>query len=99
MIGPEVTFIANPALYGKLNYDPINGFKFLSEAYLATKPDYRGRYTVPVLWDKRTKRIVNNSEDDICRMFNDTFSAFGNRAVDLFPKDIEAEHAEIADPN
>src|SRR3954454_19933345 len=38
--------------------DPINGFNFLSEAYLASKPDYRGRYTVPVLWDKQTRRIV-----------------------------------------
>src|SRR5581483_11490654 len=31
--------------------DPINHFAFLSEAYLATNPQFRGRYTVPVLWD------------------------------------------------
>ena len=37
--------------------DPVNGFKFLSEAYCATDPNYRGRVTVPVLWDKKTKRI------------------------------------------
>ena len=41
--------------------DPVNGFEFLSEAYRATKPDYHGRVTVPVLWDKQTRRIVNNS--------------------------------------
>src|SRR5215468_12119939 len=46
--------------------DPINGFQFLSEAYTATDPGYQARVTVPVLWDKRTKRIVNNCEDDIC---------------------------------
>lgn len=40
--------------------DPINGFKFLSEAYRATDPSYHGRFTVPVLWDKKTKRIVTN---------------------------------------
>src|SRR5215467_7620202 len=54
--------------------DPINGFHFLSEAYTATAPGYDERVTVPVLWDKQTKRIVNNSEDDICRMFNDIFN-------------------------
>ena len=60
--------------------DPVNGFRFLSEAYKATDPDYDERVTVPVLWDKETKRIVNNCEDDICRMFNDVFSDFaGNK--------------------
>ena len=76
--------------------DPVNDFAFLSEAYAATDRNFDGRVTVPVLWDKQTRRIVNNSEDDICRMFNDTFNAFGNRTVDLFPKDIEGEHARLA---
>ena len=76
--------------------DPVNGFAFLSEAYAATDPHFDGRVTVPVLWDKETHRIVNNSEDDICRMFNDAFNEFGDRSVDLFPKDMEAKHAEIS---
>ena len=46
----------------------------LSEATCATDPNFDGRVTVPVLWDKQTRRIVNNSEDDICRMFNDAFA-------------------------
>ena len=75
--------------------DTINGFSFLSEAYVATDPNFDGRVTVPVLWDKETRRIVNNSEDGICRMFNDVFRMLGNRSVELFPKDVEAEHAEI----
>src|SRR4030095_493146 len=54
--------------------DTVNGFHFLSEAYVATDPNFDGRVTVPVLWDKQTRRIVSNSEDDICRMFNDAFS-------------------------
>ena len=78
------------------SHDPVNGFKFLSEAYAATDPNFDGRVTVPVLWDKQTHRIVNNSEDDICRMFNDVFEAFGNRDVNLFPKDIETEHAKLS---
>jgi glutathionyl-hydroquinone reductase len=76
--------------------DPINGFSFLSEAYTATDPSFDGRVTVPVLWDRQKRRIVNNSEDDICRMFNDAFPAPGRGEVDLFPKDIEAEQAELA---
>jgi glutathionyl-hydroquinone reductase len=78
--------------------DPINGFQFLSEAYKATDPDYRERVTVPVLWDKQTKRIVNNCEDDICRMFNNVFNEFArNKHVDLFPKEIQAKHAKLSD--
>ena len=50
--------------------DPINGFQFLNQAYKATDPNYRGRFTVPVLWDTVTKRIVTNSDDDLMRMFN-----------------------------
>jgi glutathionyl-hydroquinone reductase len=77
--------------------DPINGFQFLSEAYKATDPDYNERVTVPVLWDKQTKRIVNNCEDDICRMFNDVFGDFAQRKeLELFPKKIEAEHAKLS---
>jgi putative glutathione S-transferase len=77
--------------------DPVNGFHFLTEAYNATDPHFDQRVTVPVLWDKETKRIVNNCEDDICRMFNDVFNDFaGHKDSDFFPRDIEAEHAKLS---
>jgi glutathionyl-hydroquinone reductase len=77
--------------------DPINGFQFLRDAYQATRPDFQGRWTVPVLWDKQTSRIVNNSEDDICRMFNDDFaSVIGSPTVDLFPPAIADEQASLS---
>ena len=76
--------------------DPVNDFKFLREAYLASQPGYRGRHTVPVLWDKRTRRIVNNSEDDICRMFDGPFAALGSPSPTLFPPGIAAEQAAWA---
>ena len=78
------------------SHDPVNGFAYLREAYEATDPNLDGRVTVPVLWDKQTRRIVNNSEDDICRMFNDAFNTFGDRDVDLFPKDLEAEQTRLS---
>jgi glutathionyl-hydroquinone reductase len=77
--------------------DPVNGFLFLAEAYAASDPKFQGRVTVPVLWDKEQRRIVNNSEDDICRMFNDAFSTLGKRGeVDFFPEALEPEHAELS---
>src|SRR4051794_1770637 len=59
--------------------DPVNGFSFLIEAYQASDPQFRGRVTVPVLWDTEARRIINNSEDDICRMFNDAFNGLALR--------------------
>ncbi|MES2697294.1 MAG: glutathione S-transferase C-terminal domain-containing protein, partial [Verrucomicrobiota bacterium] len=79
--------------------DTINNFKFLSEAYLATNPHFHGRWTVPVLWDRHTRRIVNNSEDDICQMFNDEFHAttFARHTPDLFPDDLADEQAKLSE--
>ena len=78
--------------------DPINRFHYLSEAYAATDPTYDGRVTVPALWDKETKKIVNNCEDDICPMFNNAFNVFAkNKDADFFPKEIEAEHAKLSE--
>jgi putative glutathione S-transferase len=76
--------------------DPVNGFAFLTEAYARSMPHYRGRVTVPVLWDKETGGIVNNSEDDLCRMFSGAFAALGRTPAALFPPEIEAEHAKLA---
>lgn len=76
--------------------DPINGFAFLSEAYHATAPAFRGRYTVPVLWDTVTHRIVNNSEDDLCRMLHDAFRAHRRAGVDLFPAELRAEQEALS---
>ena len=74
--------------------DPINGFRYLSEAYKATDPAYLGRVTVPALWDTVTKRIVSNSDDDLMRMFNHEFTAFTRSRLDLYPADLRNEIEE-----
>lgn len=82
------------------SHDPIEGFSFLSQAYTTTDPQFQGRVTVPVLWDRTTRRIVNNSEDDICRMFADAFAGLaapGEALPDLFPKEIEDDHRKLAE--
>lgn len=75
--------------------DPINGFQFLSEAYRATDPSYRGRVTVPVLWDTQTQRIVTNSDDDLMRMFNGAFDRFTDRRLDLYPEALRRDIDEL----
>lgn len=80
-------------------HDPIEGFQFLSEAYRLSDAKCEGRVTVPVLWDKKKRRIVNNSEDDICRMFQVAFaelSSAGDPLPDLFPAAIEHEHTDLS---
>jgi putative glutathione S-transferase len=74
-----------------LEPDPVNGYAFLSEAYLATDPGYRGRVTVPVLWDRKTNQLVSNSDDDIMRMFETEFPPLGNGAYDLYPENLRDE--------
>jgi len=71
--------------------DPMKGFQFLSEAYRMSDPAYRGRVTVPVLWDGQSECIVNNSEVDIVRMFNDAFSALGHGELDLYPEALRGD--------
>ncbi len=72
-------------------HDPINGFHFLSEAYRATDPAYDDRVTVPVLWDKETRRVVSNSDDDILRMLNGEFAEFATNPYDFYPADLRGE--------
>ncbi len=73
--------------------DPVNGFAYLAEAYVATNPQFDGRVTVPVLWDKRTGVIVNNESADVVRMLNSAFDALPGVAteVDLYPEPLRAE--------
>jgi glutathionyl-hydroquinone reductase len=77
--------------------DPVNGFQFLAEAYLATNPSYAGRVTVPVLWDKQTRTIVSNSDDDLMRMLNTEFNAFTKSNLDLYPPEHRSEIDQLND--
>lgn len=72
--------------------DPLNRWAFLSEAYFSTDPGYRGRVTVPILWDAHRKRIVSNNDDDIMRMLEIEFDAIArNPQLDLYPRALRDE--------
>lgn len=77
--------------------DPVNGFTFLSEAYNMTDPNYRSRVTVPVLWDKETRRIVSNSDDDIMRMLNSEFRHLSDNTSDFYPDNLREDIDRLND--
>jgi putative glutathione S-transferase len=77
--------------------DDLNGKSKLSEIYLAADPRYSGRVSVPVLWDKKRKTIVNNESPEIIRMLNSAFDAFTNERADYYPAALRAEIDKIND--
>jgi glutathionyl-hydroquinone reductase len=77
--------------------DDLHGWELLSEAYRASDPSFRGRITVPVLWDRETGRIVNNDSAHIVRMLNSAWDEWGDASVDLYPEPLRAEIDAIND--
>ena len=77
--------------------DTVNGAAFLSEIYLKANPGYTGRFTVPVLWDKQRRTIVNNESSEIIRMFNSAFDNVGANARDFYPERLRSVIDEFND--
>jgi putative glutathione S-transferase len=87
-MGPEGwTFDAQTGSTG----DAMNGKTRLSEVYVVADPHYTGRVSVPALWDKERRTIVNNESADIIRMLNSAFDAFTDVRADYFPKELRTE--------
>ncbi|WP_074078297.1 glutathione S-transferase family protein [Microvirga massiliensis] len=77
--------------YPGANRDALNGATYLHEIYTKVDPTLTGRATVPVLWDKQRRTIVNNESADIVRMLNSGFGALADGMFDLYPEDLRAE--------
>lgn len=71
--------------------DLLDGAHYLHQIYTRAAPDFTGRATVPVLWDKKTATIVNNESADIVRMFNSGFGDLADNRLDLYPAALRAE--------
>jgi putative glutathione S-transferase len=78
--------------------DPVNDFSLLSEAYLATDPQFDARFTVPAIWDRQTGGLVTNNFPDITIDFETQFTAFHKPdAPDLYPEHLRQEIHAVSD--
>ncbi|RPH28503.1 glutathione S-transferase family protein [Buttiauxella warmboldiae] len=75
--------------------DGLYQHEYLYQLYLQADPDYSGRVTVPVLWDKKTQTIVSNESAEIIRMLNSAFDAQGARAGDYYPTALRSQIDEL----
>jgi len=66
--------------------EPLFGHMRLHQIYTQAKPDYTGRVTVPVLWDKKLNTIVSNESSEIIRMFNSEFNDLTGNTDDYYPQ-------------
>ncbi|KAJ3332873.1 S-glutathionyl-(chloro)hydroquinone reductase [Blyttiomyces sp. JEL0837] len=72
--------------------DSVNGAKFIKEIYFKAESNYSGRFTVPVLWDKKEQTIVNNESSEIIRMLNTEFNQWSSHPkLNLYPTDLAPE--------
>jgi len=81
------TFAAGPETIP----DSVNRVERLYELYTLADPEYSGRATVPVLWDKHARTIVSNESAEIVRMLNSAFDGVGANRNDYYPEELRAE--------
>lgn len=80
--------------------DPLHGLAYLRDLYTKAAPQYTGRVTVPVLWDRKHQTIVNNESAELIRMLNSDFGALAS-GPDFYPEplrdEIDAVNARVYD--
>ena len=75
--------------------DTLFGSDFLRDIYIKADPNFTGRVTVPVLWDKAQNTIVSNESAEIIRMFNNAFNEITGNTDDYWPTDLREQIADI----
>lgn len=77
--------------------DPVDNVDYLYEVYTRVEPDYSGRVTVPVLYDLKQDKIVNNESSEIMRILNSAFDEVGAEQGDYYPEELREEIDQIND--
>ncbi|PVI00402.1 glutathione transferase [Periconia macrospinosa] len=80
--------------------EPLYGFKYLKDVYQKAEPGYEGRYTVPMLWDTKTEKVVNNESSEIIRIFYTAFDTYlptslRETSKPLYPAHLRADIDEM----
>ena len=75
--------------------DPLHpGVDLYRELYFKANPNYDGRFTVPIIWDKKLNTIVSNESSEIIRMLYTEFDHLlpeKYRNVDLYPEKLRPQ--------
>ncbi|KAJ3570567.1 hypothetical protein NP233_g4314 [Leucocoprinus birnbaumii] len=97
-MGADGWAFANVDAFPGADVDTLNNASYIKELYFKTQPGYDGKFTVPVLWDKKLGVIVNNESSEIMRMLNTEFNHFipaEKAAFDFYPEELRSEIDEI----
>ncbi|KAF8069105.1 glutathione S-transferase [Lyophyllum atratum] len=89
---------ANADQFPGADVDPLYNAEHIKDLYFKADPNYGGRFTVPVLWDKKTHTIVNNESSEIIRVFNTAFNDVippEKAALDLYPANLRTQIDEV----
>lgn len=87
----EPLMLENGWAFSQIYPDHLLGFDHLHQVYVQSDPQYSGRVTVPVLWDKKTQAIVSNESSEIMRMFNSAFNELTGDTTDYYPIALREE--------
>ncbi|KAK3936839.1 glutathione S-transferase [Diplogelasinospora grovesii] len=96
---PGWQFPSTSSEYPGADPDPLFGSKYLYELYFKADSEYKGRYSVPVLWDTQTSTIVNNESAELMRDLQTSFNPLlspENAAITLYPEHLREEIEKIA---
>ena len=80
--------------------DPLYNFQRVKELYFKADPNYQGRFTVPILWDKKLETIVNNESSEIIRILNTEFNSIIDEKfakIDIYPENLRNQIDELND--
>ena len=80
---------------GPAQGDALYGSEFAHNLYTRADPNYSGRVTVPILWDKHQETIVSNESSEIIRMFNSAFDGLTGNQLDFWPQEMRTEIEEV----